>query len=133
MGDEPQDVVIAVQQQQTREDKTELCISTISVTNDEDIKQELVVGRHHQVVEERSQLCKIGVKSPVEEETKHQVMITPQQQTTESEDKSELSIGYIGMKLPTTIVPGISLSSINLVTNKLHYMQNYMVTQMHKF
>jgi len=43
----------------------------------------------------------------IDEETKQQVMITPQQQTTESEDKSELSIGYIGVKLPTTVVPGI--------------------------
>ena len=111
MGDEPQDVAITPHQQQTREDKPELCISRISVTlsNDEDIKQELVVSRHHQVVEERSQLCKIGVKSLVDEETKQQVMITPQQQTTKSEDKSELSIGHIGVKLPTTIVHGISL------------------------
>ena len=109
MGDNPQDVIAA---QQTRENKTELCISRNSVTlsnEDEDIKQELVVSKHHQVEEERSQLCKIGVTSPVDEETK-QVMITPQQkQTTESEDKSELSIGYIGVKLPTTTVPGISL------------------------
>jgi len=107
MGDETQDVVIAAQQ--TREDKTELCIGRISVTlsNDEDTKQELVVSRHHQVEEERSQLCKIF--SPVDEETKQQVIIVSQQQTTESEDKSELSIGYIGVKLPTTTVPGILL------------------------
>jgi len=111
MGDDPQDVVTAAQQQ-TREDTTELCISRISVTlsDDENITQELVVSRHQLVAEERSQLC-IGVTSPVEEETKQQVMITPQQ-TTQSEDKSELSIGYISVKLPTNIVIGISLVNI---------------------
>ena len=112
MGDDPQDVITAAQQQ-TREDSTELCISRISVTlsDDEDTTQELVVNRHQLVAEERSQLC-IGVTSPVEEETKQQVMITPQQQATQSEDKSELSIGYTSVKLPTNIVTGISLVNI---------------------
>ena len=82
MGDGINYVMTAVQEQQTVEDKSEMCFCR-----------------------------KIDAKLLLltDEETKQQVIITPQQQTTESEDKSELSIGYIGVKLPTTTVPGISL------------------------
>ena len=83
MGDGTKEVTAAVHEQQTTDYKSELCFSR-----------------------------KVNTKLLITEkkkETKQQVMITPQQQTTKSEDKSELSIGYIGMKLPTTIVPGISL------------------------
>jgi len=82
MGDGTNHVMTAVQEQQTVEDKSEMCFCR-----------------------------KIDAKLLLtDEETKQQVMVIPQQQqTTESEDKSELSIGHIGVKLPTTTVPGISL------------------------
>jgi len=66
MGDITEDVVLAHQQQST-EDKTELCIGVQPADNDKmrGSKQELVVTVHKMVeIEDRSEFC-TGVALPI--------------------------------------------------------------------
>jgi len=74
MGDEGKHVVMAVQEQQTTEftlQNSVMCFSS-----------------------------KINTKLLFFEETKQQMIIIPQQQTIESENRSQLCIGYIDVKIP---------------------------------
>ena len=108
MGDTIQDVV--QQQQQSTEEKTELCIGIKPSVNEKmgTSKQELVVRTYKIAqLEERSELCisKIGVKSPVDEEMGATKVITPDMMNAlQSENDAKLCTGYNSVTLPTTIV-----------------------------
>jgi len=81
------------------------------------INHVMTTVQEQQAAKDKSEMC-FSSKITMKMEEIKQVIIAPQQQTTKSEDKSELSIGYIGVKLPTTIVPGISLVKTSIT---LHY------------
>ena len=81
MGDITEDVVLAHQQQST-EDKTELCIGVQPADNHKmrGSKQELVVTKHKMVeIEDRSEFC-ISKIIQVDEETIAEMTNTSQQQ-----------------------------------------------------
>ena len=97
MGDITEDVVLAHQQQST-EDKTELCIGVQPADHDKmrGSKQELVVTIHKMVeIEDRSEFC----ISKVDDETRPEMINSRQQQ-------QQQSYCIKGVVLPIIIVPG---------------------------
>ena len=112
MGDITEDVVLAHQQQST-EDKTELCIGVQPADNDKmrGSKQELVVTIHKMVeIEDRSEFC-ISKIVQVDEETRPEMTNNSQQQQEQS-DEGEFCIGVVP---PIIIVPGklvVKLSTV---------------------
>jgi len=115
MGGITEDVVVAHQQQST-EDKTELCIGVQPADNDKmrGSKKELVVTIHKMVeMEDRSQFC-ISEIVQVDEETRPEMTNNSQQQQQQQEqsDEGEFCIGVIP---PIIIVPGklvVKLSTV---------------------
>ena len=95
MGDITEDVVLAHQQQST-EDKIELCIGLQPADNDKmrGSKQELIVTIHKMVeIEDRSEFC-ISKIVQVDEETIPEIANTSQQQQ-QSSNKAEFCIGVV--------------------------------------
>jgi len=107
-------------QQQSGEDKLELYISNKPTSNENTkaSKLELVVTIHKIAqLAEKSQLCVSMIiltnKDAYERET---VPNSPQQQQSK---KSDLCTGCIGMKLPATIVAGMTLVKLPIIQAKI--------------
>ena len=112
MGDITEDVVLAYQQQST-EDKTELCVGVQPAENDNmrGSKQELVVTVHKIIeIEDRSEFC-INKIVQVDEETIPEITKTSQQQE-QSDKKEEFCIGLV---LPIIVAPRTSTMKSSIV------------------
>ena len=91
MGDISEDVILA-QQQQSTEDKTELCVGAQPASNDKmrSSKQELVATAHKMTqIEEMSEYC-IGKMVQDDEETRPEMINDPQQQDQITRQNSAL-------------------------------------------
>ena len=113
MGNITEDVVLEHQQQST-EDKTELCIGVQPADNDKmrGSKQELVVTIHKMVeIEDRSELC-ISKIVQVDEESISEITKTSRQQQEQSDKKEEFCIGLI---LPIIVAPRTSTIKPSIV------------------
>ena len=118
MGAITEDVVLAHQQQST-EDKTELCIGVQPADNDKmrGSKQELVVTIHKMVeIEDRSEFC-ISKIVQVDEETIAAEMLntSQQQQEEQSDNKEEAAEFCIGVVLPTIIASATSILKSSVI------------------
>ena len=95
MGAITEDVALAHQQQST-EDKTELCIGVQPADNDKmrGSKQELVVTIHKMVeIEDRSEFC-ISTIVQVDEETIPEVTSTSEQQQQQQQSSNKAEYSY---------------------------------------
>jgi len=116
MGDITEDVVLAHQQQST-EDKTELCIGVQLADNDKmrGSKQELVVTIHKMVeIEDRSESCFSKIVRVDEESIPEMTNISQQQQQQQEQPYNDGEF-CIGLVLPIIIVPGklvVKLSTV---------------------
>ena len=112
MGDITEDDVLAYQQQST-EDKTELCIGVQPADNDKmrGSKQELVVIIHKMVeIEDRSEFC-ISKIVQADEKTKAEMtnILQQKQQQEQSQNKEKPTEYCIGVVLPIIVASTTSI------------------------